>query len=135
MQPPEFFWDVRNTFLDVRNANPSTRRVRSVSPDIGAGRTCYGNCKLFLFRMSEIGSWEVFLRQPVAGLFVPLEAAIEARDCFNDEGVPNMAMGGVRAARRAGSLALGVDMSLRPEGDFLNYLLVMWTFGNRLSYP
>ena len=75
------------------------------------------------------------MRQPVAGLFVPLEAAIEARDCFNDEGVPNMDMGGVRAARRAGSIALGVEMSLRPEGDFLNYLLIIGTLGNRLNKP
>ena len=84
----------------------------------GLGDPLLGFASSFCSECLKQGSWEVFLRQPVSGLFVPLEAAIEGRDCFTDEGAPNMAMGGVLAARRAGSIALGVEMSLRPEGDF-----------------
>ena len=56
----------------------------------------------------------------VQGDYVPLEATIETRDCFDDRGIPGVKLGGIETVCRAGTSAVGVDLSVRPVEEFFD---------------
>jgi hypothetical protein len=72
-----------------------------------------------LFKLSDAGAWDVFLGK-VQGDYVPLEATIEARDCFDESGIPDVQQGGIKAVCRVGTSAVGVDLSVRPVEEFFD---------------
>ena len=109
---------VKNTFLEVSSGNKE-KRARSFSPGRREGEAGLGKCSLSVYKLSDAGAWDVFLGK-VQGDYVPLEATIEARDCFDESGIPDVQQGGIKAVCRAGSSAVGVDLSVRPVDEFFD---------------